>query len=150
MIAALRIMYWAISGSDILLEQSTRRKVATESKADREDQQRAERRAQRAIRVSQHFTELEGEEGAAGGQPEAQALVQPEAQAPAQLQAQAQEPLIIFEEDMEYTDYARVNLGTLPNYTGTKEEDRPKFLREFADMCENFGNAAQHWEGVER
>ncbi|KAK3247245.1 hypothetical protein CYMTET_43249 [Cymbomonas tetramitiformis] len=138
MIAALRIMYWAISGSDILLEQSTRRKVATESKTDRQDQQRAERRAQRAIRVSQHFTELEGEEGAAGGQPEAQALVQPEAQAPAQLQAQAQEPLIIFEEDMEYTDYARVNLGTLPNYTGTKEEDRPKFLREFADMCENF------------
>ncbi|KAK3281301.1 hypothetical protein CYMTET_10903 [Cymbomonas tetramitiformis] len=123
-------------------------KVATESKTDRQEQQRAERRAQRAIRVSQHFTELEGEEGAAGGQPEAQALVQPEAQAPAQLQAQAQEPLVIFEEDMEYTDFARVNLGTLPNYTGTKEEDRPKFLREFADMCENF--VRQHNANVRR
>ncbi|KAK3242849.1 hypothetical protein CYMTET_47467 [Cymbomonas tetramitiformis] len=123
-------------------------KVATESKTDRQEQQRAERRAQRAIRVSQHFTELEGEEGAASGQPEAQVLVQPEAQAPAQLQAQAQEPLVIFEEDMEYTDSARVNLGTLPNYTGTKEEDRPKFLREFADMCENF--VRQHNANVRR
>ncbi|KAK3274948.1 hypothetical protein CYMTET_16901 [Cymbomonas tetramitiformis] len=125
-------------------------KIATESSTDRQKQQRAERRAQRAIRVSQHFTELEGEEGAASGQPEAQAPVQPQVQAqtPVQPQVQAQEPLVIFEEDMEYTDSARINLGTLPIYTGTKEEDRPKFLREFADMCENF--VRQHNANVRR
>ncbi|KAK3250351.1 hypothetical protein CYMTET_40265 [Cymbomonas tetramitiformis] len=49
---------------------------------------------------------------------------------------------------MEYTDSARINLGTLPIYTGTKEEDRPKFLREFADMCENF--VRQHNANVRR
>ncbi|KAK3245894.1 hypothetical protein CYMTET_44555 [Cymbomonas tetramitiformis] len=35
---------------------------------------------------------------------------------------------------MEYSDSARLALGTLPIYTGTKEEDRPKFLREFSLM----------------
>ncbi|KAK3273151.1 hypothetical protein CYMTET_18608 [Cymbomonas tetramitiformis] len=125
-------------------------KIATESSTDRQKQQRAERRTQRAIRVSQHFTELEEEEGAARGQPEAQAPVQPQvqAQAPVQPQVQAQEPLVIFEEEMEYTDSTRLNLGTLPIYTGTKEEDRPKFLREFANMCENF--VRQHNANIRR
>ncbi|KAK3281796.1 hypothetical protein CYMTET_10425, partial [Cymbomonas tetramitiformis] len=105
-------------------------RTATESNTDRQKQQRAERRTQRAVRVSQHFTELEEEEATTGGQPEGQAPVQPEVRAP--------EPLVIFEEEMEYSDSTRLALGTLPIYTGTKEEDRPKFLREFALMCENF------------
>ncbi|KAK3285335.1 hypothetical protein CYMTET_7068 [Cymbomonas tetramitiformis] len=95
-----------------------------------------------------HFTELEEEEEAARGQPEARAPVQPQVQAPVQPQVQAQEPLVIFEEEMEYTDSTRLNLGTLPIYTGTKEEDRPKFLREFANMCENF--VRQHNANIRR
>ncbi|KAK3233688.1 hypothetical protein CYMTET_56045 [Cymbomonas tetramitiformis] len=39
---------------------------------------------------------------------------------------------------MDYGDSTRLSLGTLPTYTGTKEEDRPKFLRDFALLCENF------------
>ncbi|KAK3276903.1 hypothetical protein CYMTET_15054 [Cymbomonas tetramitiformis] len=49
---------------------------------------------------------------------------------------------------MEYTDSTRLALGTLPIYTGTKEEDRPKFLREFANMCENF--VRQHNANIRR
>ncbi|KAK3247547.1 hypothetical protein CYMTET_42952 [Cymbomonas tetramitiformis] len=106
-----------------------------------------------------HFTELEEEEEAARGQTEGQAPVQPLVQAPVQPLVQAQGPVVIFEEEMEYsnashlrkqgpvvifeeemeyTDSTRLALGTIPIYTGTEEEDRPKFLREFANMCENF------------
>ncbi|KAK3242037.1 hypothetical protein CYMTET_48249 [Cymbomonas tetramitiformis] len=39
---------------------------------------------------------------------------------------------------MDHSDSSRLSLGTLPSYTGTKEEDRPRFLRDFALLCENF------------
>ncbi|KAK3281563.1 hypothetical protein CYMTET_10652 [Cymbomonas tetramitiformis] len=73
-------------------------------------------------RVSQHFPELEERRAAGGGQPAAVAQV----------------PTVIFEDEMDSSDYSRLPLGTLPSYTGTKEEDRPKFLRDFALLCENF------------
>ncbi|KAK3235225.1 hypothetical protein CYMTET_54552 [Cymbomonas tetramitiformis] len=125
------MIFWAILGDSVLMEQSTglspwhlptAEKLATESTTDLQKQQRAERRTQRAARVSQHFPELEEQTAAGGGQPE----------------AEAREPTVIFEEEMDYSDSTRLSLGTLPTYTGTKEEDRPKFLRDFALMCENF------------
>ncbi|KAK3270049.1 hypothetical protein CYMTET_21533 [Cymbomonas tetramitiformis] len=49
----------------------------------------------------------------------------------------AQAPAVIFDEEMEPSDSARLSLGTLPTYTGMKEEDKPKFVRDFVLICEN-------------
>ncbi|KAK3256374.1 hypothetical protein CYMTET_34488 [Cymbomonas tetramitiformis] len=38
---------------------------------------------------------------------------------------------------MGRSDSTRFSFGKLPMYTGTKEEDRPKFVQDFVLPCEN-------------
>ncbi|KAK3255683.1 hypothetical protein CYMTET_35148 [Cymbomonas tetramitiformis] len=72
--------------------------------------EREQRSANRASRVSQHFSALATESGTSG-----QAEPEPAVQA----------PTVIFEEDMDSSDSAKFSsyLGKLPKYTSTKDED---------------------------
>ncbi|KAK3244516.1 hypothetical protein CYMTET_45871 [Cymbomonas tetramitiformis] len=98
-------------------------KKPTESAAEAQKLEREQRRANRA-RVGQHFSSTLAAGSEASGHPEPEPVVQV--------------PTAIFEEDMDNSDSTRFSsyLGKLPKYTGTKEEDRPKFVQDFILLCE--------------